>query len=243
MHPSWQKAWRQGAALVLGLGLGVGLSQTLQLQNANRQTKNSPESTPDFIQTLDIKGAPALGRPDAPVTIVEFSDFECPYCRRFHQQVLIPLQRDYVDTGLVRFVHKDLPLSFHRNAHAAARVARCSQREGTYWETYRRLFERQSCLSCDGPISMASEDGATRDRLRRCIEEKGINILVNTDRSEASLHGIRATPTFVIGPTVSVDLHRGRVLEGALGWNAFRQQVDQALRRANVSIDAAISNR
>ena len=66
-----------------------------------------------------------MGSNDAPLTIVEFSDFECPYCRLFHEEVLPSLKREYIDTGLVRFIHKDLPLPFHDQARPAAAAARC----------------------------------------------------------------------------------------------------------------------
>ena len=242
------KHLKNGAWLALGTGLGVAMSvgvsqsgpQTAERPDVATQTKPSPI---ELVDDLRIGGAPALGSPTAPLTIVEFSDFECPYCRRFHQQVLGPLETDYISTGLVRFVHKDLPLPFHAQADLSARVARCSQDQGDYWQTYKRLFDRQACLACDGPIKIASSNPEQQDALRQCAESAQTRLLVNTDRSEAGLNGIRATPTFVIGPTIGPDRHRGRVIEGAMTWSAFKALVDKELQSLGHSIDTSSDGR
>ena len=234
---------RQAAVLLLGIGIGVVLTQVIDGQTTKRGNSNDNErelTAPAFIDSLSIQGSPFMGRADAPVTVVEFSDFECPYCRRFHEQVLIPLKREYIDKGLVRFVHKDLPLSFHRQEDLAARIARCSQQDGQYWQAYRSLFERQNCLSCEGPAAIVSSDATRQKRLSRCADTTSTRTLVNTDRSEAGLLGIRATPTFVIGPTLSEDQHRGQVLEGAMPWPSFRKVINQALEQAKASAGSTI---
>jgi len=237
-----------GAWLMLGTGLGVAMGVALGPSGPQlaRQPANAPpeESAPiALVEDLRIAGSPALGSPTAPITIVEFSDFECPYCRRFHEQVLGPLQTDYIAPGLVRFVHKDLPLPFHAQADLSARVARCSQDHGDYWDTYKRLFDRQACLGCDGPVKIASRDPKQQDALQRCAESPQTRLLVNTDRSEAGLNGIRATPTLVIGPTIGPDRHRGRVIEGAMPWSAFRTMLDKELQTLGHSIDTSVGGR
>ena len=231
---------RQPAVFLLGLGVGVAITLGFdQLTLESSRTKNEQPTFPTRIEGLMIDGSPALGKIDASVTVVEFSDFECPYCRRFHDDVLKPLKREYIDTGRVRFVHKDLPLPFHREADLAARVARCSQADNQYWQTYERLFDRQRCLTCEGAIAIADPDPAVQQRLRDCADEASTRTLVNTDRSEAELNGIRATPTFIIGPTVSPDRHTGQVHEGAMSWPEFRRLVNQALSQADSSIDTS----
>ena len=228
---------RQAAAFLFGLGLGVGITLGIdQLPSKKARTENEP-TVPNRIEELMIDGSPALGPLNAPVTVVEFSDFECPYCRRFHDEVLKPLKREYIDKGRVRFVHKDLPLPFHREADLAARVARCSQANGNYWQTYARLFDRQSCLTCEGAAAVANPNTEVQKQLNSCANETATRTLVNTDRSEAELNGIRATPTFIIGPTIGPGRHRGEVHEGAMPWPTFRRLVDEALSQVNSSVD------
>ena len=106
--------------LVLGLGIGSGSTLAWQqwASNSTPEARAEQQPPPSAALTTELllSGEPVLGDSTAPLTIVEFSDFECPYCRRFHEQVLPALKREYIDTGLVRFIHKDLLLPFHRQA-------------------------------------------------------------------------------------------------------------------------------
>ena len=177
-----------------------------------------------------LQGEPVLGNPSAPLTIVEFSDFECSYCRRFHEKVMPQLKRNYIDTGLVRFVHKDLPLPFHPHALPAAAAARCAGEQSRYWKMYAALFDQQNCLSCKGVLSIAADEDLNTTSLEACMEREATVAVINSNRSEASLHNISATPTFVIGPTQSDETLEGRLIEGALPWNTFKSTIDAALR-------------
>jgi protein-disulfide isomerase len=87
---------------------------------------------------------PSLGDPNAPVTIIEFSDFQCPYCRRFWEQTLPQLKSEYIDTGKVRLVYRDYPLStIHPGALPAAMAAGCANEQGKFWEYHDQIFEEQ----------------------------------------------------------------------------------------------------
>ena len=169
-----------------------------------------------------------MGSSTAPVTIVEFSDFECPYCKRFHEETLPKLKQHYIDKGLVRFIHKDLPLPFHQNAHLAATSARCAQEDGKYWEAYQALFNQQNCLNCRGPLAITATTGINKDKLEQCSKDKRIKQAININTSEAELNGIRATPTFVIGPS-NTSLHNGKIIEGAIPWESFKPIVEKTL--------------
>ena len=128
----------KAAGLVI-LGIGIGTSSTVLLQQwtstsppmPNSRAEREPPPPAALITELLLTGEPFMGSGNAPLTIVEFSDFECRYCRRFHEQVLPSLKREYIDTGLVRFVHKDLPLPFHDQARPAAAAARCAGEQTT----------------------------------------------------------------------------------------------------------------
>ena len=120
---------------------------------------------------LRLQGEPTLGSSKAPLTIVEFSDFQCPYCRHFHEQVLPPLKQEYINKGLVRFIHKDLPLPFHSQAKPAAAAARCAGEQNRYWDLYGALFDQQTCLDCKGVVRIAEELTLDTSALRACIRE------------------------------------------------------------------------
>ena len=219
---------------LLGLGLGLGTGGTLLLQAIALPPTNEPAEPQKRIQpklTTDLllEGEPSLGNARAPLTIVEFSDFECRYCQQFHQTVMPNLKKEYIETGLVRFIHKDLPLPFHRQALPAAAAARCAGEQNKYWTTYGALFDGQSCLQCKGVVAIARERGVDATTLQACMNRDSTKALINANVSEAQLHGIRATPTFVIGPTRTDNTHRGEIVEGAMPWLQFKAMLDEQL--------------
>jgi len=221
----WPWPWiAAGATFGCALTLGVQFTaKQLSAANISAQAPKKPTTA-----TIGIKGDPAMGSPSAPVTIVEFSDFECPYCKRFHEETLPKLKQHYIDKGLVRFIHKDLPLPFHQNAHLAATTARCAQEDGKYWEAYQALFSQQKCLNCKGPIAITATTGINRNKLEQCNQDNRIKQVVNINISEAELNGIRATPTFVIGRS-NRSMQNGKIVEGAIPWTEFKLVVDRAL--------------
>lgn len=221
----------------LALGLGIGSSGTVILQQWSSTSSTVPNAPvkrqrpPEAALTTELllQGEPAMGSNDAPVTIVEFSDFECSYCRRFHDQVLPSLKRDYIDTGLVRFIHKDLPLPFHRQARPAAAAARCAAEQNRYWDLYGALFDQQTCLECKGVIGIAEAINLDTSELQACMQKGTTQRIIKANLSEAELHNIRATPTFIIGPSRSDEKHHGDIIEGALPWPQFKDLIDQQL--------------
>ena len=233
-----QIAHRDVVGLLTGVALGVSSTigiQWIQEHHLRRASKQPSRQIPALTSPLLLKGEPTLGDASAPLTIVEFSDFECSYCRRFHEQVMPHLKRDYIDTGLVRFVHKDLPLPFHPHAMPAAAAARCADEQNRYWELYSALFDQQNCLSCKGVVTIAAEEQLNTTALKACMERESTLAVINANRSEASLHNIRATPTFIVGPSRSNDSLEGQIIEGALPWETFKSTIEKALHRVGRS--------
>lgn len=224
---------RSLVGFLTGMALGVGSTVVvLHLHEQKRTQASKPQTRPSPALTspLLLKGEPALGDASAPLTIVEFSDFECSYCRRFHERVFPQLKSEYINSGLVRFVHKDLPLPFHPHALEAAAAARCAGEQNRYWELYSGLLKQQKCLDCKGVLAIAAEEELDTTTLQACMARESTVAMINANRSEASLHNINATPTFVIGPTQSNGNLDGRVIEGALPWDTFKSTIDEALR-------------
>ena len=226
------------AAAWLALGLGIGSGGTVLLQQwaatatavPHARAEQKPPPPAALTTELLLQGEPALGSSHAPLTIVEFSDFECPYCRRFNEQVLPSLKREYIDKGLVRFIHKDLPLPFHRQAKPAAAAARCAGEQNRYWDLYGALFNQQTCLECKGVVGIAEELRLDTSALQACMQREATETLIKANLSEAKLHNIRATPTFVIGPSREDGKHRGEIIEGAVPWPQFKALIDQELQ-------------
>ena len=235
MNPKRINVLKAAGLLMLGMGIGSGGTVLVQQWNFTSppmpQTGAARKPPPPAALTTELllSGEPFMGSADAPLTIVEFSDFECSYCRRFHEQVLPSLQRDYINTGLVRFIHKDLPLPFHRQAKPAAAAARCAGEQNRYWDLYDALFDQQTCLECKGIMGIAEELRLDTSALQACIQREATETLIKANLSEAKLHNIRATPTFVIGPSRKDGKHHGEIIEGAMPWPQFKALIDQEL--------------
>lgn len=147
----------------------------------------------------------AMGSPDAPITMVEFSEFQCPYCAMYSLETLPQIVETYVDTGLVRYVFKDLPLPFHPHAQKAAEAGRCAGAQDRFWPMHDLLFEHQeawSALDEAGALAAfvgyADELGLDRVRFQECLASGEFSEAVARDQSEAERLGIRAVPSFLI---------------------------------------------
>lgn len=139
-----------------------------------------------------------LGLLSAPVTIVEFSDYQCPYCKRFSINTLPEIQENYIDTGEVRYVYRDLPLSFHTNAKKAAEAAECAGEQNKYWEMHDKLFEEGVAGGVDSYKQYAADLGLKIDEFNNCLDSGAMTGEVDNDIADAQELGISGTPTFLI---------------------------------------------
>ena len=176
-----------------------------------------------------VADAPTLGRADAPVTIVEFSDYQCPFCQRFFATTLPELKREYIETGKVRYVFRDFPLEMHAQARKAAEAAHCAGEQGKYWEMHDVLFQNQRALA---PPQLADHarlvglDGATFDA---CLSSGRHAARVDRGLADGAAAGVQGTPGFVIGKTTSGDVVEGTPIRGAQPLERFRQIIEQLL--------------
>ena len=174
----------------------------------------------------DLRAARTKGSPTAPVTVYEMSDFQCPFCADFALQTMPALDREYVQTGKVRFVWVNLPLPMHQNAVPAAELAMCGARQGRFWQLHDLLFRNQqrwAGLAEPGNyfLSLGDSAGANRDTLASCLREGAMRALVRADAEGAVRSGARYTPTFYI---------EGGLLVGAQPVEVFRAVLDSIVR-------------
>ena len=174
------------------------------------------QDAPRFIADPMMTKGPAA----APVTIFEWSDYECPFCQRA-QDVLQRLRGEFPDT--VRFVFKDFPLRSHPNALPAALAARCAGAQGRYWEYHDLLFVGQPDLARDHLLGYARRLGLDASAFTECLDSGRYRDAVLAEQREGREAGVRATPTFFINQ---------RKIEGALPLEEFRDAIKQALRDA-----------
>jgi len=162
------------------------------------------------------------GSPDAKVTIVEFSDYECPFCERFYTQTYLQLKAEYIDTGKVKFIYRDFPLSFHPQAQKAAEAAECAGEQGKYYEMHDLLFGKGVSGGVNSFKAYAIELGLDTTKFNDCLDSGSMAGEVRKDMNDGSRAGVRGTPAFYIN---------GQSLSGAQPIEAFRQIIDAELSK------------
>jgi len=187
------------AVLVVGLAAGLTIGIYLQTQ----PTTPPQETTPVRVAGVSVDDDPSVGSEDAPVTIVEFGDFQCPFCRRFFENTLPELKKRYVDSGKVRFVYRDFPIrGMHKYAQKAAEAAECADEQGKFWEYHDLLFERQAAWSTGNATTLfndyASELGLNPDKFKECLDSDRYEAEVEKDLQDGIRYGVGGTPTFYI---------------------------------------------
>jgi protein-disulfide isomerase len=129
-----------------------------------------PQSPPEVTAAVGVSGRPSLGRQDAPVTLVEFSDYQCPFCKRHFSTVYPILKKDYIDTGKLRYVFRDLPIaSLHPQAQKAREAAYCGREQNRYWEMHDILFENSQDLSVPALKRYATKIALNFDQFIDCL--------------------------------------------------------------------------
>jgi protein-disulfide isomerase len=197
---------------------------------AQMQAAQPVPPEPPALVDVPVEGAYAIGDPDAPVTIVEYTDFQCPFCARHALETFAKIEENMVETGKVRYVFKDLPLtSIHPQAMLAAEAARCAgaQEMGQdgFAAMHTKLFEEQTAWSGQDNASdlfagYATEIGLDAAEMAACLENHDFAAAVEADMQEATSIGITGTPAFVIN---------GHVVPGALPFEVFEQAVESLI--------------
>ena len=168
---------------------------------------------------IDIEGEPTKGNPDATVTIVEFSDYECPFCGRFYSQSYGQLVEEYIDTGKVKLVFKDFPLGFHQLAKPSSIAANCVLNQlgdEKYFEYHNTLFENQQTLSVDNLNKWAEELGVDTTEFETCINDPKVAQEVDEDLIEGTQLGVEGTPSFFINGNLIVGAQPYSVIKAAI---------------------------
>lgn len=196
---------------------------------ASRPSARPVPPSPQNVK-VSVDDDPIKGDTKAPVTIVEFSDFQCPFCKRFYDQVLPSLDKEYISTGKVRLVFRDYPLEFHKNALPAAIAANCAQEQGKYWEVHNFLFEHPDKLDTASMLSSADELNINREKFEKCVNDKTKEAEINKDFQDGQLYGVRGTPSFFIGKTEdNKNELTGVYIRGAQPFQVFKTEIDKLL--------------
>jgi protein-disulfide isomerase len=190
-----------------------------------------PPGPPAVTGLVLPAGGATRGSAKSPLTIVEYTDFECPFCARYARESYPLLIREFVDAGRVRYVVRHLPLeSIHPNARGAAQAAECARQQGKFWEMHDRLFANPQALSRADLERTADALGLTMPAFRQCVDSPGAGAAVSRDLDEALRAGITATPSFIIGTTQPDGSVKAlRRLSGAQPYPVFKAALEGLL--------------
>jgi len=223
-------AWKCLAFLLIGLIIGwgvgfyIGSTDLITIGNgddantevektdkndrndeANNDNDNNAQAVVEEPEPaeLDISNSPFMGDDDAAITIVDFSDYQCPYCARLSTDIVAQLKTNYIDIGKVKYVFKDFPLNFHHQALAAAMAARCAGDQDNFWEMHDVIFENQKDWSgqnlAEEIFAGYAEDlGLNTTSFDSCMEEQKYAKEIEKDKNEGMLNGVKGTPTLFV---------------------------------------------
>jgi len=203
----------QRAAVALALALAAAPATA-----AAQQAQQTPLD--------DLRAERTRGKADAPVTMYEMSDFQCPYCGEFWRETLPSIERDYVATGKLRLIFVNMPLSIHANAEPAAEVAMCAARQHKFWQMHDALFRTQDNWADlkepgDYFLSLADSIRANRSQLQECLRTKATRPVVAADFEGSRRSGAGSTPTFYV---------EGELIVGSQPYGLFKSVLDSIIK-------------
>jgi len=199
--------------------------------------RNAPSDPNQMI--LSVAGAPYLGDTDAPVTLIEFSDYQCPFCRRHYLTTLDGLKQRYIGTGQIKYVMQEFPIeSIHPFAFKASEAALCAGEQGGYWTMHDRIFDNPRNLRVRDFLRHAEDLDLDVDDLRDCLDESRFAARIRDSLALGSRLGVRGTPSFFVAITDPDDPQSVEAIEfirGAVPLGEFTRAIDAALARAGQS--------
>lgn len=218
--------------LIVGYALATGVGNPL----AGGKAKPSPTVAAGDAAEPEPAGDPAdidddavLGSDDATVTLIEFTDYQCPFCSRHIEQTMPEIKKNYIDTGKIKYVVRDFPLSFHSNAHKAAEATECAGEQNKFWEMHDKLFEEQGSWSNLSDASSKFKEYAKSLGLNAsfetCLDNGDMAGEVDADLAAGSAAGINGTPGFWI---IS-DSGESKSVSGAYPYATFQAAFDAML--------------
>lgn len=230
--------WRSGA---LPIAAGNPPAQIAQVPTAPTPPAQAPQPPAPTANPAKPDDDPVLGKDDAPVTLIEFVDYQCPFCKRFFDQTFSQLKTEYVDTGKVKIVMRDFPLSFHQNAQKASETTECAEEGGKFWKMHDLLFQKQDEWASSSTANDLFKQYAASLGLGKtfdsCLDTGKYAQEVQKDLSDGTTAGINGTPGFwVIGKD-----GKGQQISGAVPFSNFKTVIDSLLGSAGKAEAAAPS--
>ena len=181
-------------------------------------------------ENLTVKGGGiyVLGKSDAPLTLVEFTDYECPFCKRFYETTFQTLKKNYIETGKLKFISRNMPLPMHTHALKAAQASICAGEQGKFWEMKEILFRNQNRLEVEALTGYAKDISLNAENFKTCMADDVRLKTISDEASYINSLGVNGTPSFVLGKSVG-DSVEGRKIVGAQPLEVFEGAINELL--------------
>ena len=209
-----------------------GEMRVLRESLLSRLMQLAPQPTAPRPVKVGPGDIPALGSSDAQVVLIEFSDYQCPYCRRFYESTLPALKSDYIDKGVLRYVVRDFPLDqLHPSARIAAEIARCAGDQGKYWAMHDVLFSKPEALQQRMQLmTYAEQMQLDVEAFGGCVDSGKHQASVQRDVDDGVAAGVRGTPAFVLGKLRPDNTVESTLLTGARPLADFVREIERVLK-------------
>lgn len=202
------------------------IRQLLERLTTPQQAAQGPPR-PASATLTNLKGY-IMGRPDAPLTMVEFTDLQCPFCRQYMLTTFDEIKKNWIDTGKLRYISRDFPLDFHPQALPAARAARCAGEQGRFWEMRLSLMRNANLLSPDYIAKTAAELKLDAKAFAACAASTKYDAAIEAETQEGTKIGVEGTPTFVVGRSAPGSVE-GPMIVGAMPYAQFDAKLKSLL--------------
>lgn len=210
------------------------------LEGAARGRAQARVQPPFQPVDMTVGASPFLGEEAAPVTLIEYSDYQCPYCKRHFTRVMPQLVKAYVESGKLKYVMREFPIdSIHPQAAMASQAALCAGEQGKYWQMHDLIFGAQKRMSPDVFREHAASIGLDAVAFSGCLEDNRYAAQVRRDQAEGQKLGVRGTPSFVLGATDPTDPNRLRAtkfIRGAQPLAVFSQAIEELLSETAMTV-------
>lgn len=180
------------------------------------------------LAAIDLAGSErmTLGKPGATIAILEFSDYECPYCAKHYKNVLPKLRERYIDKGIVTYVMKDFPLEFHAHAQKASLSARCAGEQGHYWAMHKAIFEARGRVTDQLTDGVIRQEKLNLSAFKRCLDNPAQLAAIEQDMALASRIGVSGTPAFLVGAVKDNRLINYQRFDGVQSFETFAGMIE-----------------
>jgi len=208
----------------------------LERELADMRARLGIPKPPSTDSPISLSGAKIRGSASAKVMLLEFSDYQCPFCGRHFRETMPQIEKNYIETGKIRYAFKDFPIeSLHRQAVKAHEAANCAADQDKYWPMHNRLFMNPNPLGSEELKAHAAAVGVELGAFQQCVESGKHAQTVQQSINDAVSSGVSGTPAFFVG-VVAADgksLKAARFISGAHPFTRFKQEIDALLSSSN----------